>query len=1040
MSLFEALLNGAVNEVAPGADHQLFAPYFACQYAGNPSHVHLLSLVERNVETQTTLDLLDVEEGEDWKEEKTEMEDSVSDTKLSLSYLHTELHHAIEHGLRHRDTTWYSPYDSPIFGSDVYLKWTMPALVALYHRRLRFSVCSVEDMLLGLLHTEASLQVVPHFIANVPALFHIAVRYLVSLASPPTRGLHPIVSAILCRLAGLGSIAATSIRDEVLAQRSGPNIALRLTLEVLLDPIDFLSSMLNHSGEFLFQFLKQEPATCSLLADQVASAMVETSSRAHRSQCLRLYCCLHLLGCLPLVQTAHSLVFTQSCFDLPTDRYVRLYICFCILTLADSEAATQERCCLALQSLARREWLQEPVLQVCTGYHTQQLGWVAEWVRGQLRVDLTVGPDKISRTAPLFTNAIVPIEALVRLLITVAPQEGICFPGGGISFVVVAVRLLLQRGLFQVHGVDASQWVYDVLERLHPHAGLPPAVVALLDALVENTIGPNAAFSMPVWSEYQVLRILNPAKVGDDVPSPPFHPDSGEAPDAFFLFEAEDDLSEAGALHASFDILKLDVAHLNRCIAVAYYVLLVQARRAPAPCAEAKGYGQRFVEALPLRFLLLQALADPDPMRYSAALPAFLRLVGSQFPHLLAAASLARCLEGLHAEVVAADPEEVHAVGDRHGPKALDGRLRDMAGRLDMEDVEEGSEAAEGALSLEVLQKAARAGLWTLLGQRDWWIEEVLPALLPFTPDDSRAMAHAFLRCWRRLADHIPEVVFPRTLLALLPTHLKADADAAETAALLVQVDPRVLHDVALAQLFLEVAQYCLEAAEYRTKTLPGPDPTQLQALVLTQRSMVLQFLLECCAANAENEEVVAAICQFLHQQFIDRPVVCRLLHFQTYPASLLPTLAQRVPSLHICLEFIPELLETPRLSRQVFAVQLAAQLLQSYPMPKAVQCATVALARVQQWCQSLSTPLTPVPVVATAGPPEEGLPDRVAHATAVAEALPSLLLAVRAYPPLASQLLDLLMGLKEWPLPDAVLHTVDEAFEGLLNAALQDE
>eukprot|EP00667_Euglena_gracilis_P006026 EG_transcript_6068 len=597
-----------------------------------------------------------------------------SDAKTAFRLLCFELRNAMQYGRQHLDDAWYSPYDSQVFDSDAYLRWTQPALVVLYHCCLRYQPShSLEELLLGLLYTEAHLQVVFHFIANIPAIFHPAICYLVSITSPSTRGLHSVVCSVLYRLATLGPTAATAIRDEALAQRTAAGVALRVTLEVLQDPIDFLASVLHRDGEFIFQFLKQDPATGAALAEQIVRAVATTQSPVHRSQCLRLYCCLHLLGCLPAVLPSHSTAFTQVCSDVPTDRYVCLYICFCILTLAESDPASQERGCLALQALARREGLQEPLLQVCAGYHAQQPGQVADWVREQLRVDVNVGPEAVLRAAPLFTGAIVPIDSLVRLLVTLTPPEGSRCPGNGASFAVVAVQQLLQRGLFQAHGVDASQWVYDaVVERLPPSAGLPPAVVALLDALVDNTVGPAAGFSMPVWSEYQVLRILNPVapvKPGDDGA---FHPDSAEGADAFFLFEAEDDLSEAGALHAGFDPLKLDVARLNRCVAVAYYVLRVQ-RRAAAT-AQAAGYGRRFVEALPLKFLLLQAAADPG--KYGAVLPPFLHLVSTQFPHLLAVASLARSLAGLQGDV--GDPEEEGSpLGDPPGLKALEGRLRE---------------------------------------------------------------------------------------------------------------------------------------------------------------------------------------------------------------------------------------------------------------------------------------------------------------------------------------------------------------------------
>ena len=43
-----------------------------------------------------------------------------------------------------------------------------------------------------------------------------------------------------------------------------------------------------------------------------------------------------------------------------------------------------------------------------------------------------------------------------------------------------------------------------------------------------------------------------------------------------------------------------------------------------------------------------------------------------------------------------------------------------------------------------------------------------------------------------------------------------------------------------------------------------------------------------------------------------------KLVHFQGYPATLLPVMVTHVPSMHICLKFIPELVTQPQTDKQV--------------------------------------------------------------------------------------------------------------------------
>ncbi len=57
------------------------------------------------------------------------------------------------------------------------------------------------------------------------------------------------------------------------------------------------------------------------------------------------------------------------------------------------------------------------------------------------------------------------------------------------------------------------------------------------------------------------------------------------------------------------------------------------------------------------------------------------------------------------------------------------------------------------------------------------------------------------------------------------------------------------------------------------------------------------------------------------------------------YDAALLPVTVQGVGSIHMCLDFIMELLAQPQPDKQLFAIRLASYLIEKYPLPK--RCAT---------------------------------------------------------------------------------------------------
>ena len=78
-------------------------------------------------------------------------------------------------------------------------------------------------------------------------------------------------------------------------------------------------------------------------------------------------------------------------------------------------------------------------------------------------------------------------------------------------------------------------------------------------------------------------------------------------------------------------------------------------------------------------------------------------------------------------------------------------------------------------------------------------------------------------------------------------------------------------------------------------------------------------------------------VCSFLHQMFIADTSLAKLVHFQGYPKQLLEITVTSIPSMHICLDFIPELLSLPDWEKQIFAIHLVAHLSVQYSLPKSL-------------------------------------------------------------------------------------------------------
>jgi integrator complex subunit 2 len=177
---------------------------------------------------------------------------------------------------------------------------------------------------------------------------------------------------------------------------------------------------------------------------------------------------------------------------------------------------------------------------------------------------------------------------------------------------------------------------------------------------------------------------------------------------------------------------------------------------------------------------------------------------------------------------------------------------------------------------------------------------------------------------------------------------LFSDADLVNDPLIVLRCDPRTFTSPILVQIILQVLDSYMIASRTSLNRQAQASPsgsikrTQLANLVHLQDSTILQILLEVTqlTLSGEQEEINALICGFLHAQFIKNPILVKLIHFQTYPINLIPILVEGVPSIHLCLEFVGELMSQPEPEKQLFAVHLGTELVRKYPLVSSVELA----------------------------------------------------------------------------------------------------
>lgn len=110
---------------------------------------------------------------------------------------------------------------------------------------------------------------------------------------------------------------------------------------------------------------------------------------------------------------------------------------------------------------------------------------------------------------------------------------------------------------------------------------------------------------------------------------------------------------------------------------------------------------------------------------------------------------------------------------------------------------------------------------------------------------------------------------------------------------------------------------------------------------ILTQEACVIQLLIEMC----EYKE----ICCFIHQRFIENPLLLKLVHLQTYPIHLLKTTVEEIESMHICMDFIYELLNHSIVDKKIFGIVLCSYLIEKYPIQRFMEIAQYAIKKSKE-------------------------------------------------------------------------------------------
>lgn len=567
-------------------------------------------------------------------------------------------------------------------------------------------------------------------------------------------------------------------------------------------------------------------------------------------------------------------------------------------------------------------------------FHSNQFANISELVCSTLGMKIVLRQNNTSRmkiifTQEIFTEQVVAAHA-VKVPVTLNLNANI---QGYLP--IHCIHQLLKSRAFSKHKVAIKSWIYKQI--CNSTVPLHPVMPALIEVYVNSLITSTAKVTteQPL-SEEEIQTIFNKS----EVKTQPLYRkiiklEEGERMDVEPIGDATEQCNMTGQLLILYYLMLYEDSRLANMLSI------LQAGR------QVKSYSTEFLSELPIKYLL--QFAQKNQNDFEPLFSPLLRLFITHFPHLS----------------LVDDWIEV----EHNNRKST--KIRGNITELNVVDAFEEIQICPSKTIrlLRVMLTKTAIDIWPLATIFIRYFKKILDDSVP------RLIQELYKEIWIKLNTILPRHLWVMTINALMPSDeitknavLRQENITIEPLQIL-RCDERVFRCPDALAIILRILQASLAASKIQLSRHIMDKPLfskggQLQnenqreelkmALVASQESVAVQILLETCMEIPERDqgsgkdyslrEIRGIVCSYIHQAFIAEPSLAKLVHFQGYPRELLSMTVRGIPSMHICLDFIPELLSMPEMDKQIFAIDLSSHLSLQYAFPKSMSVAKLCI------------------------------------------------------------------------------------------------
>uniref|UniRef100_A0A8C7ZW62 Integrator complex subunit 2 n=2 Tax=Oryzias sinensis TaxID=183150 RepID=A0A8C7ZW62_9TELE len=781
----------------------------------------------------------------------------------------------------------------------------------------------------------------------------------------PDEAVSPLVSYVSGLLLGTNSKVRTwfsmFIRNGQQRKRESSSVLWQMRRQLLLELVAILprsrSTRLPNDGG-----MEDEAASgySGLREEHVVKA----------SALLRLYCALvGIAGLRPTDEEAEQLLQLMTSRPPATPAGVRFVsLSFCKLLAFPTLVSTPEQEQLMVIWLSwmikEEEYFEsaagvsasfgEMLLLVAMYFHSNQLSSIIELVCSTLGMKIAIKASSLSKMKTIFTQEIFTEQVVTSHAVRVAVTNNLSANITGFLPIHCIYQLLRSRS-FTKHKVSIKDWIYHQLcETTTPiHTQLIPLIDAYINSILTPASKANPEATNQPITEQEILSVFQKGSRGG---------------------------RQRFSITAQLLILYYILSYEENLLASTKQLALMQKKP--------KSYSAALMDQIPIKFLVTQAQGLQQEL--GGLHSALLRLLATNYPHLCLVEDWV-CEE----EVTGTLPLLRRMMLPSNTCRYSQSQLHQAFQKL----------PSSSPRLIRILEHLTLLSPGDLIPYAEALTASMALLLEPAVP---RRILQTLNKLWMGLNTVMPRRLWVMTVNALQPSakllrqQRYTQNDLMVDPLIVLRCDHRVFRcppvmDIVLHMLngyllgskahlqghLKETADFDRQSQTISNLGVPGqPDTPEVtreelkNALLAAQDSAAVQILLEVCLPTSEEQqlgvssksllrtnrgptqgkqklesllsdlrEVQCLICCLLHQMFIADPNIAKLVHFQGYPQALLPLTVAGIPSIHICLDFIPELLAQPQLEKQIFAIQLLSYLCTQYALPKSLSVARLAIS-----------------------------------------------------------------------------------------------